>query len=296
MSPAELYGPWEIEGYQVRVDFTDVPRLRAARNGQDLKALPPAVRASDDMAWLRLTLQAALDHYRSLRDLLENAMVEEIPLPVEDLAMLALDPVGRLLLGRILLEWDGIVGLPVVEDWLWETLTGDLLRLEAPLRVVHPVRLERAGTMAAWDRWLNNRWFRQPFKQIRRETYRPNVDEQVAGCYSARHAKVVVRWDQARAILEGRGWRRVTKMSAERAFARTKLTAHVEFRTPATRGFSREHVMLGRIYFLPTGEQVVNQGRPGLLLERMPPIVFSESLRDVGLVARAAAVLPPDSI
>lgn len=296
MSPAELYGPWEIEGYQVRVDFSEVPRLRAARNDQDLKTLPPAVRASEEMAWLRLSLQAAQDHYRSLRDLLENVMVEEIPLPAEDLAMLALDPVGRLLLGRILLERDGIVGLPVVEDWLWETLQGDLLRLEAPLRVAHPVRLERAGSMAGWDRWLNNRWFRQPFKQIRRETYRPNVEEQVAGGYSARYAKTVVRWDQARAILEGRGWRRVTKMSAERVFLRAKLTAHVEFRTPATRGFSREHVMLGRIYFLPTGEQVVNRGSPGLLLERMPPILFSEALRDVGLVSRAASVLPEDPL
>ena len=72
-------------------------------------------------------------------------------------------------------------------------------------------------------------------------------------------------------------------------FRRAGLTAHVEFRTPATRGFSREEVLIGRIFFLPTGEQVVNKGAPGMRVEQVHGIVFSEALRDVSLAAAVAS-------
>jgi hypothetical protein len=47
-------------------------------------------------------------------------------------------------------------------------------------------------------------------------------------------------------------------------------------------------VTLRRVYFLPAGEQPRSQARPGMPLRRVPPILFSETLRDVGLVAAVA--------
>src|SRR5437870_4743304 len=110
LSPDELYGPWDVEGYQVEIDVTARARLVAAREGERLKTLPQAVRESGELAWMRLALEAAQQHQRELRALLENAMVEEIALPAEDLAALALDPAGRAMLERILLEIDGTAG------------------------------------------------------------------------------------------------------------------------------------------------------------------------------------------
>lgn len=288
MTPTDLYGPWEVEGYQVEIDITARARLAASRDGNRLKALPQAVRDSGEMAWLRLSLQAVQSHQRELRTLLETAMVEDISLPAEDLAALALDPVGRTMLSGLLFEIGGATGRPLPEGWLLETLEGDLLPLGAPARVVHPATLQQRGTLERWNGWLNRCWFPQPFKQIRRELYVPKAEDQETQFYSSRYAGDCVRWDQARALLEGRGWYRVTKASAERRFRSTRLTAYLDFRTPATRGFSREQVLLGRIYFLPIGEQVTNHARPGIELDRVPPVVFSETLRDVALAASVA--------
>ncbi|MFN3651426.1 MAG: DUF4132 domain-containing protein [Armatimonadota bacterium] len=291
LTPAELYGPWPVEGYVVRIDFEDGVRLVAEREGQRLASLPAAVRASGEMAWIRLAKEAAEQHQRQLKALLENAMVEGIPFTAEDLATLALDPLGRSLMGRILFERDRVVGVPVPDDWLMLTLEGHLLPLESPLKVVHPVLLRSMGRLDGWNAWLNRAPFTQPIKQLRRELYGISPrDRETPGC-TARLAGEQVRWDQSRALLEGRGWYRVTKTGAERQFRSARLTAFLEFRTPAARGFSKEDVVLGRLYFLPAGERVVNRARPGLPLERVPAVVLSEALRDASLVAQVAGTI-----
>jgi len=288
MTPADLYGPWDVAGYQVTIDPSNGVRLVASREGSRLRNLPAAVRQSEELAWIDVALEAAKQHHRDTRKLLENAMVEEIPLTSHDLALLALDPVGRALIEGLLLNLDGLIGRPVLDEWALETASGDWMELAAPAVVVHPIRLESQGSLERWNRWLNRTPVRQPFKQIRREVYYPNTQDRACGTFSDRFAGETVRWDQSRALLEGRGWYRVTKSAAEKNYARAALTAHLEFRTPAGRSFSKEDVVLSRVFFLPGGETVVNKARPGLPLETVPPLIFSETLRDTGLVAAVA--------
>lgn len=216
-------------------------------------------------------------------------MVEAHPLSLDDLASLGLDPAGRPFLAGLLLQVGQTVGLPLPEEWAFETLHGDFLRLEGPARIAHPVRLKLAGTLDMWQSWFGRRWFQQPFKQIRREIFLPDERDRVSRTFSARFSGHQVRWDQSRALLEGRGWYRVTKTGAERVFRSARLTAHLEFRTPASRGWSKEEVVLSRIFFLPPGEVPRNRANPGLPLDRVDPVAFSETLRDVRLVAAVAA-------
>jgi hypothetical protein len=286
--PSDLYGPWEVEGYQVGIEFTGRARLVAERNGRRLQSIPAAIRESGDIAWMQVALEAAQQHQRDLRTLLENAMVEAISLSAEDLALLALDPAGRPMLEGLLLKIDGVVGRPQADDWLLETLSGDLYGLGAPATVVHPALLHAAGSLEGWSAWMNRATIRQPFKQIRRELYLPNADDLRTHTFSDRFSGERVRWDQARALLEGRGWHRVTKTSAERHFSRAGLTAHLEFRTPAARNWSNEDVVVNRVFFLPRGEYPVNRGNPGLAVEQVAPAVFSEALRDTGLICQVA--------
>jgi len=288
MTPAELYGPWDVEGYQVRIECTEGIRLAVERGGKPLKSVPAAVRQSGDYAWISVSVEAVTQHRRHLKQLLENALTEEIPLSGEDLAMLALDLVGRPMLERVIVSADGVIGLPVLDLWALETLKGDMVQFTTPVTLAHPARLHVAHTLEDWDRWLGRRWFKQPFKQIRREIYIPNEGDRTTGSFSDRFVGEVVRWDQARALLEGRGWHRVTKSGAERHYQSARLTAHVEFRNPVSRDFSADDVVLNRIFFLPRGEQVVNRGKPGMPVVKVPPVVFSETLRDIGLVAVVA--------
>jgi hypothetical protein len=282
------FGPWEVAGHSVEIQVVPKVRLVASRDGERLNAIPAAVRESGDYAWMKVAVHAAEQHFRDVRLLLENAMAEQIPLTSHDLALLALNPISRGMLGGLLLRASGVVGRPWLDDWLLETVQGDLVSLQAPALVVHPVDLERDGTLPAWDRWLNRATSHQPFKQIRREIFVPNAQDLAAGTTSDRYAGEVIRWDQARALLEGRGWYRVTKSGAEKVSARAGITSHLEFRTPATRGFSKEDVVINRAFFLPRGEAPVSKANPGMPLTEVPPPIFSESVRDVGLIAQVA--------
>lgn len=287
MEPGD-YGPWKVAGFDVRVDVSQGVRLVAERDGQRVEGLPEAVRRSEEMAWIRLLLEAAAHTRRMLKGLLERAMVEAIPLEAADFALLCQDPVGRSLLEGLLVECGGLTGRPLLDEAGIETLQGDRPGLAAPLQVAHPVTLWLDGTLPAWQTWLGRLWLRQPFKQIRREIAFPDTHDRKNETFTARFAGEVVRWDQARALLEGRDWYRVTKMSAERKFRRAGVTAFLEFGAAGPGRHGRDAVALERLFFLPAGELPASRARPGMPLADVPPVLFSEAVRDAGLVAQVA--------
>lgn len=282
------YGPWEVGGYQVRLEFARGVRLAVSRDGAPVAGLPRTVRESGDLAWMRVVLGAAAQHRRLLKALLEDGMVEGRPLSEEDLAALALDAVGAQLLGALVIETGGAVGLPRTETWMLEGPEGEQSPLDAPARVVHPLRLESEGTLLGWRRWLAQEGIRQPFKQAYRELFAPAPRDLETETFSETFAGARARWDQGRALLEGRGWYRVTKTGAERIFRRAGLTAHLELRAGAVHLRAREVVTLGRVFWLAWRELPVNRASPGMPVAEVPPEVFSESMRDVALVAQVA--------
>lgn len=290
MQPWTNTGPWRVSGWEVRVECLPRPRLVASRDGRDLPALPEGVRRHPDLSWIRLSLAAVREHWRGMRQLLEEAMIAQAPFGPADLALLAADPVGRAMAASLLLDQRGIQGGWLPEDGLLDTTAGDLVTIGPPLRVVHPVLLGEEACLAA-VRWLLRRGLYQPFRQVRRQCYRPEGEELRAPA-TTRAAGATIRWDQARAILQGRGWTRVTKTRAERPYAGVR--AFLEFRSPAERGFSRENVVTGRLFFQPSGAEPDDRGSPGLPLADVPPIVFSEALRDSLLAAGAARVRERD--
>lgn len=282
------YGPWPVAGCELRIVFSPKVRLVAERRGQALRTLPAEVRRSDEFAWARLALQAAAERRRVLRDLLEDAMVQEIPLAAADLGLLSADPAGAPMLASLVLESGGVGGCPDPAAGELETLAGERTALSAPALIPHPARLAATGTLADWKQWQARRWLKQPFPQIRRELFLPGEGEVPDATFSARVAGRRARWDQARALLEGRGWYRVTKTGAERRFPRAGLTAHLEFRPTGAPLAPCATVLLRRLFFLPSGEQPRNRARPGVPLDEVPAALFSEALRDATLVAEVA--------
>jgi hypothetical protein len=282
------HGPWSVGGCELRIEFDPKVRLVASRDGCVLPSLPAAVRESGDLAWIRLAVQAAAERRRVLRDLLEEAMVEAIPLALADLELLAADPAGCSMLGSLLVEMGGLVGCPLPAERAIETLAGERVGWSTPALVTHPVRLATSGTLTAWKAWQARRWQRPPFRQVRRELYLPGEGEAPNATWSGRLAGRRARWDQARALLDGRGWYRVTKTGAERRYKRAALTAHLEFRPTGAPLAPLATILLRRLYFLPTGERARSQANPGLPLQEVPVALFSEAVRDAVLVAEIA--------
>ena len=80
------------------------------------------------------------------------------------------------------------------------------LPAETRIRLWHPVRAERES-VAAWQAWLEQHEIRQPFKQAHREIYVLTDAEQTTGTYSNRFAGHILRQHQFRALAQTRGWR-----------------------------------------------------------------------------------------
>jgi hypothetical protein len=133
----------------------------------------------------------------------------------------------------------------------------------------------------------------QPFKQAHREIYLLTDAERTTETYSNRFAAHVLRQHQFKALCDQRGWRyhlmgdwdshnTPTRVLSERGIA-------AEFWVDGANGAE-----LGQsgVYTLITTDQVrfpALDGRP-MPLARVPPLLFSELMRDVDLFVGVASV------
>jgi hypothetical protein len=146
----------------------------------------------------------------------------------------------------------------------------------------------------AWRSWLDRHEITQPFKQAHRETYRLTPAEEETSVYSNRFAAHVLRQHQMAALAKSRGWQ--TAMMGEydggmwptlRVAGHPGLTA--ELWIEAVEG---EGMIAGSgvaTYVATDSVRFFRDGRP-LPLAQVPPLVFSEVMRDVDLFVGVASI------
>lgn len=179
--------------------------------------------------------------------------------------------------------------------------------------IPHPVELGLTE-MRLWQKWLVRERIVQPFKQLFRETYVPTPAERRQGAYSNRFASHIVPHKQMYALLKQRGWTGFGGFGYDggdegfRDFPAHGVRA--EMVRDAPDGGERGLVTLDRISFsrppprpppirsLPewkagdtwaaTDKHQSLARRLTVDLTEVDPIVFSETMRDVDLVASVA--------
>jgi len=183
------------------------------------------------------------------------------------------------------------------------TATGTVRTLdgEAPLPTTgtaslwHPVT-SATDQVGARRSWLLDHAVRQPFKQAFREVYLLTPAEQETGTYSNRFAAHVLHYQQAYALFKQRGW--VANYlgpydggyhgQARHEFPDAGLTAvfeHVQADAEAGRG-GVELCGTDRVWLFRTADRA----RQAVPLERVPPVVFSEAMRDVDLFVGVSSI------
>jgi hypothetical protein len=154
------------------------------------------------------------------------------------------------------------------------------IKADEKLRIAHPFDLYTAGQ---WQRWQHDCFERervQPFKQVFRELYLVTAQEKADGAVSSRYAGQQVNPSQALALWGSRGWS--TRDEVLKTFHREGLVAQVSFRHHGWTPLQVEGLTLEGIEFRKRGEY-----KP-LLLSEVPPILFSEVMRDCDLVVSVA--------
>lgn len=165
---------------------------------------------------------------------------------------------------------------------------------EAEVTLWHPVN-RPADEVVAWRRRLEDQKITQPFKQAHREVYMFTDAERHTSTYSNRFAAHILRQHQFAALCRGRGWE-FRKMGAWdggiSGHAQLKLSPfelRAEFWLQAT----SDDVSPVGIYLCLATDQVRfyrdGQAEP-IPLDQVPPLAFSEVMRDVDLFVGVASV------
>ena len=189
---------------------------------------------------------------------------------------------------------------PSVELAIWHD--GHLVRSDGTefvptdamiVRLWHPIN-SPADVVLGWRRWLDENQVTQPFKQAHREIYILTDAELQTSTYSNRFAAHVLRQHQFAALCLSRGW----KYRLMGAFdshntptielPRHDLRAEFWVEQPANDELSPAginlRILTDQVRFYRMGEH------EPMRLDQVPPVQFSELMRDVDLFVGVASV------
>lgn len=202
-------------------------------------------------------------------------------------------PLLRHLTRRLVWTLDGDPAGAMWNGRAWHDAAGRRMRAPATVRPWHPAT---AGIEAirAWRDRLIDAGICQPFKQVFREVYLLTPAEREAGDASVRFASHILRGGQLVTLMHRRGWEGSpttifdTHVPTPRlAMPAWGLEAHLDTTPMAEEpgDFGRfDVVVTGRIRFIRASD-----GRAVSLVE-VPPLAFSEAMRDVDLFVSVCSV------
>ncbi|MER5418231.1 DUF4132 domain-containing protein [Streptosporangium roseum] len=290
----------------------DGPALRFVNPaGRSVKSAPQAIRKDPALAELKTTLKELKQTLPAERFRLEQALIEERLWRWRQVTEFFLDhPVtglyARNLIWQIL---QGPAGLPVRTDTGWELIDPRGRRIQpnpdTPVQLWHPIR-EAAEDVRVWRDHLLEHGVRQPYKQAFREVYLLTPAEEQTRTYSNRFAGHVLRYGQAKALLNQRGWtdlsighwdyecggqsEAVKDLSGWRARWGMRIAGDPEADGWGTASFCASE----QIRFHRDGQEAADRYdyayREGVPLDEVPPLVLSEILRDADLAVGVTSV------
>ncbi|MEU8751037.1 DUF4132 domain-containing protein [Streptomyces chartreusis] len=163
---------------------------------------------------------------------------------------------------------------------------------DAPVRLWHPIR-STPDAVRAWRDLLLERRIRQPFKQAFREIYLLTPAEEETRVYSNRFAAHLVHYRRLFALFRARGWAsdRLGPWDAGEEDAAERVLAAGEWRI---RFFHRWADWSGDDELAATDQvrfarRVEGAWREAPLAD-VPPLVFSEAMRDVDLFVGVTSI------
>lgn len=182
----------------------------------------------------------------------------------------------------------------LVRNGAIEDVTGEPIEPSAdtPVSLWHPLRADPDHVLA-WRRRLSGLSVTQPFKQAHREIYVLTDAERQTEIYSNRFAAHVLRQHQFKALCDQRGWRYQlmglwdSHNTPTRPLPRHEMS--VEYWVSA---IEDAETTPATVFMLISTDQVrfVAGDGAALRLTDVPPLVFSELMRDVDLFVGVASV------
>ncbi|MEV5409738.1 DUF4132 domain-containing protein [Thermopolyspora sp. NPDC052614] len=306
----------KIGDYRVRL-CVDGPALRfVTPDGRTVTSAPQAIRKDPALAELKGTLKELKQALPAERFRLERALIEERLWRWHEVTEFFLDhPVtGRYARNLIWQILQGPSGLPIRTGDGWELTDPQGRRIQpyadTPVQLWHPIR-ETADDVRAWRDHLLDLGVRQPYKQAFREVYLLTPAEERTRTYSRRFDGHVLRYGQAKALLNQRGWTGLAighwdyECGGDRGEAIKELSGwrarwgmHVTGDPNADRWGTASYCVSEEIHFYRDGQLPQEHADwadtpgdcDGVPLAEVPPLVLSEVLRDADLAVGVTSI------
>jgi hypothetical protein len=313
---------------ELRVDGRDVTTRWLNAEGKPVKSVPAKVKAEhkDDLKEIQAAAKDIAAMLPAQAERLDAMFLAQRTWPIDAWRQRYLDHplVGTLARRLIWTVTDG--GWKRAVSWTNDTLvTADdgvvKPSATATVELWHPID-RPADEVGAWRAWLDRHQVRQPFKQAHREVYPLTEAERRTGTYSNRFAAHVLRQHQFHALCAARGWKNKLRLLVDDAYPPATRTLPLwnlraeywiegiggDYGTDTTDGGAYLRLVTDQVRFYRTtaaanvahasgGGYTTNAAGAGsdnvntpLSLERIPPLVLSEVLRDVDLFVGVASV------
>ncbi|HAW27880.1 MAG TPA: hypothetical protein DCY03_07135, partial [Planctomycetaceae bacterium] len=294
-------------------------------DGKPQKSVPAAVKKDfpEELKELKASAKDIQKMLPAQRERIDNLFLEQKVWPFEIWKERYLDhPLVGTLARRII--WSFKSGDDVVDGiWLDSRLVDrnsepiENLNATTTVELWHPIE-KPVEVVMGWRDWLEEHKIQQPFKQAHREVYLLTDAERNTGVYSNRYAAHIIKQHQFNALCGARGWKNQLRLMVDDFYLPArKLLPKWNLRTEfwvegigdnygVDTNDAGTYLYLAtdqvRFYPLEAAARVSHAGGGGygtwgeqgndnpINLEEIPPLVFSELMRDVDLFVGVASV------
>ncbi|MGV3661674.1 MAG: DUF5724 domain-containing protein [Prosthecobacter sp.] len=295
---------WDLEAEAVRRLFTDAAGIHVQdlacelqvssgaeavlvirRAGKELKTVPPELKKHAAFASLKEGRADLQTRCRRARVALEDFMVRRVTFTGTELRELMQHPLLAPLLSALVLVLDGKTGLPADDGKSYRGADGETHPLDptASWLIAHPHDLLPAAHWAAWQSFIVRERIVQPFKQVFRELYVPVAGEDDDGT-SRRYVGHTLKPTQALALIGQRGWLYDNDEGARKTLRHAGIVAALRFEEHFYTPGEVETITVADVRFERAGPGF----QSGVALAEVPPVVFSEVMRDLDLMVSVA--------
>jgi hypothetical protein len=272
----------------LEIDALGNSELYAEKAGKRLKAIPPKIRRDAKVEPLREQHKELKGVRVRMRAALETSMIRGDLFTGAELKQVFAHPVLGALLSRLVMvgadpkKTKG-AGYPVKGGTALEDHAGKTHKLKDTdaLKIAHPVDLLPAKSWSAWQRDCFARERIQPFKQVFRELYSVSAAEKQTKDHSQRYAGQQVNPRQAVGVIGKRGWV-ASEGTIERVFHAGGLIASLSFEEHFNTPAEVEGLTVDQVSFVTRADHKL------VPLAKVPPVIFSEVMRDADLMVSVA--------
>ena len=319
----------QFEGhtYQLKVNGSDVEQVWAREDAKIVKSVPKAIRENypDELKALKQAVKDIRKMLPAQRDRIDNLYLAQKTWAFSVWRERYIEhPLVGTIARRLIWKFskDDRAASGIWHEGQFVERNGrplEWLDEETTVELWHPINVE-PDVVLEWRAWLTEHEVQQPFKQAHREVYILTGAELNTRVYSNRYAAHILRQHQFNALCAARGWKNSLRLMVDDYFPPAIRTLpewnlRVEYwiegigdnyGTDTNETGTYLYVATDQVRFYPieAGHNIAHAGGGGyqatrwrgqrevepLPLEHIPPLVFSEIMRDVDMFVGVASL------